>query len=218
MSRYSYDISFRRADVRVEELMRIAQRSVTQTASAVQPKRREAFAGLQWTPVSVHTFEGLQVPTALFEVKLPNEFTEDVGVKDEKAIVSIGENSIRVTITDASLPSKRCDEVAVKVAQTIYERATGKSIPLSRIILKPTHQLLKNICEHCMQTLDTFPYRCNVCGRCFCYEHRNPETHGCHIGQKVSIPEKARTETTPVRRRLESSGRPRIVVQSVPCG
>jgi hypothetical protein len=218
MSKSSYEISFYRTDVRIEELMRIARRSMTQTATVVKPERREAFAGLQWTSVSVHTFEGPQVPTALFEVKLPNELTEDVGVKDEKALVSIGENSIRVTITDASLSSQRCDEVAVKVAQRIYQQVTGKPIPRSSILLKPTHQLLKNICEHCMQTLDTFPYRCNVCGRCFCYEHKNPETHGCFVGQKVSVPEKARIETAHGPRSAESSRRPRVIVQRVPCG
>lgn len=218
MSKFSYDVSFYRTDVRVKELLRIAQRSMTQTATVVQPERREAVAGLQWTAVRVDTFGDVQVPTTLFEVKLPNEFTEDVGVKDEKALVSIGEHSIRVTITDASLPSNRCDEVAVKVAQRIYQQATGEPISRSRVFLNPTHVLLKNICEHCMQTLDTFPYRCNVCGRCFCYDHKNPEAHGCHVNQKISISEKARTEKTHRSRSVEAHRKPRVMVQRVPCG
>lgn len=218
MSKFSYDVSFYGTDIRLEELMRIAQRSMTQTATVVQPDRREALEGLQWTPVSVHTFEDVRAPATLFEVKLPNEFTEDVGVKDEKALVSIGEHSIRVTITDASLPSKRCDEVAVKIAQRIYEQATGKPIALSRILLKPTHVLLKNVCEHCMQTLDTFPYRCKICGRCFCYDHKNPEIHGCQTSHKIAVSEKTRIRHTRRSKHTEHPTRYRVKVQRIPCG
>jgi hypothetical protein len=218
LSRLSYDVAFDGTDVDLTELMRLVHQSMTQTATPVGRERRDVLARLQWTPVSVEGFEGVHVPTSLFEVKLPNESTEDVGIKDEKALVSVGRHNIRITITDASLPSGKCDEVTVKVAQRIYEEAMGKPIPRSHILLRPTHVLSKTICECCLQPLDTFPYRCHLCGRCFCYDHKNPENHGCGVDRKITISEKPRVEKAARSRHIGSATRYEVVVQRVPCG
>lgn len=181
--------------------------------------RKARLANLGWTKAEKMVNSPiLDVNKPIFEVTVSPRLTSDVNVSREILRVSpIDDKSLHVVITDASLPPKKCEEIALEFAKTLYEKTTGEKIDDRMIHVEKVATLSERICEHCLQVIEGFPYVCKACGRTFCYDHRQPESHGCR--RQPHIIEEANTQYTsssPVEGRSEEA--PKIIIRRVPCG
>ncbi len=227
MSKGIYEVTFDTAGVlrQIQLIRQQLQRNIEQTGRPVEPGQVQRLGELNWKPIA--NDHKIEIPARMFEVRIPPEFTEDVGVKDEVALISLEDQGIRVMLTDASLPVERCDKVASRIAKKIYEDATGRKLRPEQVVVKGTAAFTSAICERCKETLDTFPYACTVCGRCFCYDHKQPEIHGCQHASQTRIDEdttRPREKPTAKRRgrytptKHADRTRPAVTVTKVPCG
>jgi hypothetical protein len=217
VSKSIYTVDFDTSDV-IREIERIRD-ELEQTSKEIERNRRERLAKLDWKPVT-RQIGDVQIPAKMFEVAVPPEFTEDAGIKGETALVSIEEHGIRVMLTDASLPAQKCDGIAARLAKKLYEDATGVTLRPDQVIVRPMGSTITTICEHCKEAVEGFPYRCAVCGRCFCYDHKSPTAHGCQLKQKTMAEEQARVPkraSRPSAKRSEPA-KPSVVVTRLPCG
>jgi hypothetical protein len=218
VSKSIYTVTFDTSDV-IREIERIKDQ-LERTSIEVGQNRRNKLAGLDWRPVS-RQFGNVQIPARMFEITVPPEFTEDAGIRGETALVSIQEHGISMTLTDASLPTTKCDEVAARLAKKIYEEATGITLRPEQVVVRATGIMASTICEYCKEAVESFPYRCRICGRCFCYDHKNPTIHGCQVKAKAENEDQGRNRTTRPSRaatKSENQTRPSVIVTRVPCG
>lgn len=155
-------------------------------------------------------------PKELYELDIPKELTEPYGISNERVLISIDKDKMDILLTDASMPAEKCGEIVAEVVSKVYEKATGKRLDRSQVAIRPYARLSGSLCEHCLESVDGQPYRCRVCGRCFCYLHRAPETHGCVADQKntaeTMVTAPIKSAKAPVR------AKPKLILQRVPCG
>jgi|GEM_PF-5312464 len=192
-------------------------------AKEMEIARKTSLATLEW----VKSKENINIPTInvdlpIFEVKLPSEFTNDIGISNEiLRIAPIDDRRTQIVITDANLQREKCEEIAVDFAQRLYEKVTGKKIDRSMIRIERVATLAGKICEYCLQKIDEIPYTCKLCRRTFCYKHRRPETHGCGIkprGVEKGTPIASESYSSLATEESESEHTPRIIVRRLPCG
>lgn len=213
MSKYIYYVTFDpNVQIRMTELITAIHKTLAELeAKRIEEERRDKLLRLKWKPVENKPIE---VKPPEFEVNVPPEFAENSLVKNERMFVSVQKDGLGVMITDASLPSEKCEEAVTKLAQMVLKHATGRDVPKKNVLVKPIGQLETTICEFCLETIEGYPYRCRVCGRCFCYEHRSPESHGCLVKRK----EDSKATLSPRPRAPKKADKSRIVVRQIPCG
>jgi len=156
------------------------------------------------------------LPREIYEMNIRDELTEPYGVSCEKVLISVDENQMDILLTDASVPSESCGEIVADVVSNIFEKAIGKKLDRSQIAIKHYAHLSSSLCEHCLESIDAQPYRCRLCGRCFCYLHRSPETHGCAVEQKVV--NKTAIITLSNSSRTTARSKPQVILRRIPCG
>jgi hypothetical protein len=193
------------------KVMEDINRTLQEIARRATESEKERFKQIPWVPKE-NEFKVWEKPSDLFEVSLPPEYTSDTDVTKETIRIIPQRDHIQISITDASLPPSKCEEIAIKFSKLLYEKATGKRISSDQILVKNIAGLPVNICEHCLQEIEGLPYVCRVCGRTFCYQHRKPETHGCQVQTKV------RVDLQIPRKRKTSEHKPRVVIRKIPCG
>jgi len=213
MSKYIYQVTFDpRIQIELNELISSIHKTLAElSAKRVEVRQQEKLSRLKWIPDQEKAID-VKVPE--FEANMPPEFAEDLPTKNEKMFVSVQKDGLGVMITDASLPKGKCEEIVTKFAQKVYNRATGKNIPKESILIRPIGHFENTICEFCLETIDGYPYRCGVCGRCFCYDHRTPESHECLVKRK----EESKTVLSPPSRASKKAGKSRVIVRQIPCG
>jgi hypothetical protein len=181
--------------------------------SKVRLRRKENSADVRRT----NSAETVSIPKELFEVKISNDVTKALGITDERILVNIDDEKMDILLTDASVPSEKCAQIVQKFVGDLYEKATGKKIRTEQIAITPFAMLQRTICEHCFESIEGPPYKCRVCGRCFCYVHRTPETHGCSVGQEDNQTEIIKTAPQH-KAKTKQNDRAKIVITRVPCG
>jgi len=196
-----------------------ARSILREISEEMELSRKTRLANLGWTKAEklINT-PILDVNKPIFEVIVPPRMTNDVNISREILRVSpINDRSLHVVITDASLPPKKCEEIALEFAKTLYEKTTGEKIDDKLIHIERVATLSERICEHCLQVIEGLPYACKVCGRTFCYDHRQPESHGCrrqsHVIEETNT---QYTSSSPVESQCREA--PKIVLRRVPCG
>lgn len=211
MSSRSYEVRFseREASARIRlAVQRMEHRKVSE-------RRRKTLANLEWKPIAAAEFS---IPDELLEVELPNEWTTKDGIEGERIFLSPENDSLTVMLSDANLPEESCEEVVRRFVQDIYEKAMGRSLSKNEIKVSGIAVLTHYCCEFCSGAITEFAYSCPVCGRCFCYAHRRPESHGCAgLRSRTAQPE----SPVKVKERFSSSrsrGRPKVRISKVPCG
>lgn len=217
MSKSIYTVDFDSSDV-IREIERI-RAELDRTSREIERNRRDRLAKLDWKPVN-RQIGDVQIPSRMFEVTLPPDFTEVAGIKGETALVSIEDHGIRVMLTDASLPAQKCDGIVTRLAKKLYEDAIGLTLRPDQVIVRPMGSTITTICEYCKEAVDGFPYRCAACGRCFCYEHKSPTAHGCQLKQKTVTEEQPRApkQASSHSAKRSESAKPSVIVTKVPCG
>ena len=138
--------------------------------------KEQALAKLDWRPAAA---EGFQVPAGLLEFHVPDAWTEPLQIRNEKLLVSAKEDHLTVVLSDGNLKEERCEEVVRRFVQELHKQATRRALKEDDIELSPIGVLVHYACECCSQSITDCRYTCPVCGRCFCYDHRRAETHGC---------------------------------------
>ncbi|MGQ9514581.1 MAG: AN1-type zinc finger domain-containing protein [Thermoproteota archaeon] len=220
MSRTMFQIEYGDSGIRLEEIFSV----MTEIAREMDLASRTTISMLNWIrSTSPKCIEDVcsNIDKPIFEVKVPLEFKKGASVSEEiLRVIPLNDNAIQVMITDASLSPKKCEDVAVDFAQRLYEKATGKKIRRDQILIKGTASLAENICEHCLQKVEGFPYVCKICRRTFCYEHRRPETHGCQLKRMEEETEPPARHLTTVHQPIADSEktRPAVTVKRIPCG
>jgi hypothetical protein len=188
-------------------------------------RRRKVSEKVEWIETSAE-FEVPEDFADFAEIRVPDELTRDAGIFDESVFVSPGKDdlSINLTVFDVNVPEEKCEEIAVKFAQEIYRKATGKEIPEDAISIQPIARLKHPVCQHCLNPIPDFVYRCPACKRSFCYAHRRPESHGCtrnSRSQKNGITGFAGKSAGKERKTGIAGAKskaPKIIIQKIPCG
>ena len=224
MSKNYYRIYLKKTSKRQEKINRsllvalneLNARRLNNDAS--QKVRRAAWTPVHKpdTPAQSNQPIAVDPPKEMYELDIPKELTEPYGTSNERALISIDKDKIDILLTDASIPTEKCGEIVADVVSKMYEKATGKRLDRSQIAVRPYAHLSGSLCEHCLESIDSQPYRCRVCGRCFCYLHRAPETHGCAADQKTTT---ETIVTTPAESaKAPTQIKPKLIIQRVPCG
>jgi len=187
-------------------------------AREMEINHKKSMSKIKWTSQSIINPPQFNDEKPIFENTAPPGLTKDIGVLNEVLrIVPVNDNKIQIAITDASLPPTKCEELAINFAQQIYKKVTGKTITKKQILLSKIASLEENICDYCLQPLESLPHKCQNCGRTFCYDHRRPETHGCQSNVKLKLPE----ENPPKHEKISASKvqiQPKVIVRKIPCG
>jgi len=214
MSRDAYQIEFNDKKIRIDQILA----ALAEIAREMDLNHKKLMSELKWASKSAINPPKFKDDAPIFEAEVPDELTRDLGVSNEVLrIQPISDRIVQVSITDASLPPERCEEIAIRFAQQIYRKVTGKTVGREQILLSKIACLEGNICECCLKPIEGLPYGCRNCGRTFCYEHRRPETHGCQLNEKLRLPEDASSR----HRKTEAGGeyaQPKIIVRRIPCG
>ena len=214
MSRDTYQIEFIDRRIRVDQILV----ALNEMAREMDLDHKKLLSELSWVSKNAINPPNFEEGAIIFEAKIPDELTRDLGVSNEVIRVHpVSDGVVQVVITDASLPPGRCEEIAVRFAQQLYGRITGRQVGREGILLKKIASLEVNVCEYCLKPIEGLPYRCRNCGRTFCYDHRRPETHGCPLNEKLRLP-----EGSPSRHgkpeKFEGRVQPEIIVRKIPCG
>lgn len=210
MSSRSYGVAFTNSGVN----RKVVQAVQTRAARRVSERRRKILSRLEWRPICDNEFS---VPEELLEVEVPDEWTAEGNVRREKMVVSASGDGLTVILSDNNLPEKTCEKVVRLFVQELHMRVTGKHLSDDEIEVSPLAMLMHRVCEFCSERIIGPSYSCPVCRRCFCYEHRRPETHGCSRNKK----NRGRVLQTNPSARVSSSRcgrRPVVVINKVPCG
>jgi hypothetical protein len=214
MSRDTYQVEFNDGKVRINQILA----ALAEIAGEMDLSHKRLMSELKWASENAINTPEFKETAPIFETEVPDELTRDLGVSNEVLrIQPISDRIVQVAITDASLPPERCEEIAIRFAQQLYRKITGKDIERWRITVRRIASLEANICEHCLKPLEGLPYRCRNCGRTFCYEHRRPETHGCQLNEKTSPQESSLLKHVEAEK-CEGNVRPEVVVRRIPCG
>ena len=217
MSKDTYQIQFNDTKIRIEQMLS----ALNEIARQLDRAAKVSLSKLDWVPrantqpVQKPEFD---VDKPIFEATVPPELTKDVHVSNEiLRIAPLDDKTIQVTITDASIPPSKCEEIAIDFAGRLYEKATGMKLGREEMMLKNIARLSENICEHCLQSIEGLPYVCKVCGRTFCYDHRRPETHGCQQKVRLDQSEQPIVKHEQCKPQKKST-KPKVIVQKIPCG
>jgi hypothetical protein len=214
MSKYVYQIEFNDEKIKINQILT----ALAEIAREMDLTHRKLMSELKWSSKGSIIPPKFNDDKPIFEMNVPDELTHDIGVSNEALrIQPINDKMIQVAITDASLPPKKCEELAIKFAQQLYKKITGKAIRREHILLNKIASLEVNICEQCLKALEDLPYRCRYCGRTFCYDHRMPEAHGCQLSEKLRLPENSQGGRREIGK-CEKNARPEIIVRKIPCG
>jgi len=188
-------------------------------AKEMDDTSKKLISELKWSSENQTTAPDFNINMPIFKTKISEELTKDAGVTNETIrILPINNKTIQVAITDASLPSEKCEQIAIEFAKQLYEKATGKTLTKKQILIKKTATLQENICEYCLKPLDSLPYQCPYCRRTFCYDHRKPENHGCQ--PKIKTKPKSAEQTKPkndIINPSKSQSKPKIIIRKLPC-
>jgi len=208
MSRRVYEVRFTDEVVNAA----VAQSATVSELHTIPEWRRQALSKLEWIPMSTGEFS---IPDALVEFEIPDEWTAEEGVERETMLVSVKADALTLVLPDGALKEDRCDELVRRFVGEIHMRATGTRLKDDEVEVSPVAALAHYACEFCSERVMGLPYTCPVCRRCFCYEHRRPETHGCSRQSRetgAGLPSSVTAyASTPGRR-------PPVVIRKVPCG
>jgi hypothetical protein len=209
MSSRSYAVVF--ADARAERAVR---RTVVNVARREVPEwRRRLLARMEWVGTPEPAFA---VPDGVLEFDVPDEWTAADGIKREKMLVSATGDGLSLTISDGNLRGDRCEELVRRFVRELYRKATGKVLAEKEIEVSSVAVLRHYACECCGERITGLPYSCSACGRCFCYDHRRPESHGCARCERSrgkSISRSGSARAAPQR-----GSKPVVLIRKVPCG
>jgi hypothetical protein len=217
LSKDTYQIQYNDTKIKIQQMLS----ALNEIARELDRSAKVSLSKINW--VSRTNAEQFQKPEfdadkPIFETVAPPEFTKDVHVSNEiLRIVPLNDKTVQVTITDASIPPSKCEEIAIDFAGRLYEKATGTKILREQMMLKNIATLSENICEYCLQPIEGLPHACKVCGRTFCYDHRRPETHGCQLKVRVDQPQQP-VKHQQQAKHPEQMAQPKVVVQKIPCG
>lgn len=176
--------------------------------------RAEAISRMAWTLPQNAPFPPLG---EAFQVELPAGWTAPEGVSREKMLVSAGEDGLRIVLTDASLPPERCAELVMRFVKVCHKKATGQELRDDEIEVTRSAILREFVCEHCCREVKGYPFACPICGRSFCYTHRQPAAHECSEGADRSDSTHTAQELRPDDAAL-SAEHPRVVIGRHLCG
>ena len=214
MSKETYQIKFNDKKIRIKQMLA----ALTEIAREMDVNQRKLMSELKWTCENGENPPDFNSGKPVFEAIVPSELTDGEGVSNEIIrILPIDDKTIQIAITDASLPPTKCEEIAIQFTQQLYKKATGKYLDRKKILIKKMASLKENVCEYCLKPLESLPYRCRKCGRTFCFDHRRPETHGCHL----NIKPKPSGETSSKHESMSASKkqiRPKAVICKLLCG
>lgn len=216
MSKETYQIQFNDRKIKINQILN----ALMEIAEEMDETSKKLMRELEWASVNRVSPPNFDVEASIFEATIPDELTKDAGISKETIrILPINDKTIQIAITDASLPSTKCQEIAIQFTKQLYKKATGKTLDTKQILIKKTASLQINICEHCLKSLESLPYTCQVCGRTFCYDHRKPETHGCQTNIRIKTPEGSMPKNPQTTtKKTQDHQKPKIVVYKVPCG
>ncbi len=209
MSCRTYSVAFANSALTAairETLPRMARREIPDW-------RREALAKLEWSPIQGGEFK---IPDELFEFDVPDEWSAADGIKGEKVMVSTRGDGLTLILSDGNMREESCEQVVRRFVQELHTKATGRALAEEEIKVSTVAFLPRYVCEFCSGQITDLPYTCPVCGRCFCYEHRRPETHGCERARATNKTCLSDDRTLDSARSRKQG--PTVLVRKVPCG
>ncbi len=209
MSRRAYKVKYTKAQVN-EKARKLATRKLP---VRVPTPKQKALSKLHWLPVQNEEFT---TPEDLREVEVPDEWTAEDGTRKEKVLVSADKEGLTVIVSDANLKEGSCERIVRNFAGLVYKEVTGEELREDEVDLSPFAMFRHTICEFCGEQTEGNSFTCPVCKRCFCYDHRSPESHGCNReksrGETVEFGSKASRSDSGKERRTT------VAIRKIFCG